>query len=84
MVDQPKDFVHERFRHLDAKLDKLLAGSEATNVRLASMERRFTGLEGSVVEVHERMDGVQKQLDGIGRRLDRIERRLELSDAPQS
>ena len=44
----------------------------------------MTALEGSVVEVHERMDGMQGQLDGIGRRLDRIERRLELSDTPHS
>jgi hypothetical protein len=82
MADDIKDFVHERFRYVDAKLDKLLASGEATNVRLTSMERRITALEGSVVEVHERMDGMQGQLDGIGRRLDRIERRLELSDAP--
>jgi hypothetical protein len=84
MPDDPKDFVHERFRYIDAKLDKLLASSETTNVRLTSMARRITALEGSIVEVHERMDGMQGQLDSIGRRLDRIERRLELSDVPHS
>ena len=84
MADDIKDFVHERFRNLDAKLDRILATSDTTTVRLASIERRITALEGSVVEVHERMDGMQGQLDGIGRRLDRIERRLELSDAPHS
>jgi predicted nucleic acid-binding Zn-ribbon protein len=84
MADDPKDFVHERFRHIDAKLDRILASNEATNVRLTAMERRITGLEGAIVEVHERMDGMQGRLDGIGRRLDRIERRLELSDTPQS
>ena len=83
-ADGSKDCVHERFRYIDAKLDKLLASSEATNVRLTSMERRMTALEGSVVEVPERMDGMQGQLDGIGRRLDRIERRLELSDTQHS
>jgi uncharacterized coiled-coil protein SlyX len=82
MADDSKDFVHERFRFMDAKLDRLLASSEATTVRLASIERRLTSLEGSVVEGHERMDGMQRQLDSFGRRLERIERRLELSDAP--
>jgi predicted nucleic acid-binding Zn-ribbon protein len=84
MTGDPRDFVHERFRHIDAKLDRILASNEATNVRLTSMERRLTALDGSIVEVHERMDGMQGQLDSIGRRLDRIERRLELSDAPQA
>jgi uncharacterized coiled-coil protein SlyX len=84
MADDTKDFVHERFRHIDAKLDRILASNEATNVRLASIERRMTSLEGTVVEVHERMDGMQNQLDSMGQRLDRIERRLELTDAPQT
>ena len=76
--------VHERFRHIDAMLDWILASNETTNVRLTSMERRISALEGSIVQVHERIDGVQKQLDSIGRRLERIERRLELIDAPHS
>jgi hypothetical protein len=38
-------FVRERFRHID----RILLGNEATIVRLASMESRLTGLEGSVV-----------------------------------
>ena len=89
MADDIRDFVHERFRHIEAKLDKILASTEATAVGL--IENRLTSNEGSVVhagasivQVHERMDGMQNQLDGIGRRLDRIKRRLELSDAPQS
>jgi hypothetical protein len=81
MADDIQDFAHERFRHLDAKLDRILASSEATTIRLASIERRLTSLEGSVVELHERVDGIQTQLDGFGRRLDRIEQHLELTDA---
>jgi hypothetical protein len=84
MAEDIKEFVHERFRNMDAKLDRVLAGNEATNVRLASIERRLTSLEGAVVEVLGRMDGTQGQLDRFGRRLDRIDRRLELSDAPRS
>jgi archaellum component FlaC len=77
-----KDFVHERFRRIDEKLDKVLAASETTIARLASIENRMTSLESSVVHVHERLDGVQKQLDHTGGRLDRIERRIDLADAP--
>jgi hypothetical protein len=60
MVDDIKDFVHERFRRVDDKLDRLLATGEATTQRLASIESRMTSLEASIVHVHERMDGVQK------------------------
>jgi hypothetical protein len=81
MVDDIKDFVHERFRRVDDKLDRLLAAGEATTLRLASIESRMTSLEASIVHVHERMDGVQKQLDQVGGRLDRIERRMDLVDS---
>ena len=30
----------------------------------------MTSLEGSVVHVHERLDGIQRQIDGVGARLD--------------
>jgi uncharacterized coiled-coil protein SlyX len=79
-----KDFVHERFNRLDAKLDHLLAASEATNMRLTSIESRITSLDASVVHVHERMDVMQRQLDHIGQRLSHIERRLDLTDAPRT
>jgi hypothetical protein len=35
-----RDFVHERFNRLDAKLDSILAAQETTNVQLASLETR--------------------------------------------
>jgi len=40
-----------------------------------------TSLDGSIVHVHERMDGIQQQIGNIADRLDRIERRLSLADA---
>ena len=42
----------------------------------------MTSLEGAVVHVHERLDGMQGQLRNVGQRLERIERRLELTDGP--
>ena len=84
MADDIKDFVHERFRRIDEKLDRILTAGEATTVRLASIESRMTSLEASIVHVHERMDGMQKQLDHVGGRLDRIERRIDLVDSPST
>jgi archaellum component FlaC len=81
MLDDIKDFVQERFRRVDVKLDRLVATGEATTLRLASIESRMTSLEASIVHVHERMDGVQNQLDQVGGRLDRIERRIDLVDS---
>ena len=81
MVDDIKDFVHERFWRVDDKLNRLLAAGEATTLRLASIESRMTSLEASIVHVHERMDGVQKQLHQVGGPLDRIERRIDLVDS---
>jgi len=77
-----RDFVHERFNRLDAKLDRILTAQETTNQRLSSLETRVTGVEASVVHVQERLDGIQGQLDSMGKRLDRIERRLELVETP--
>ena len=79
-----KGFVHERFRRVDEKLDRILAAGEATTVRLASIESRVTSREASIAHVHERKDGVQKQLDNVGGRLDRIERRIDLVDSPST
>ena len=76
------DFVHERFSRLDAKVDRLLAVQETTNVRLASLETRITGVEAAVVHVQERLDGIQAQMDNVTRRLERIERRLDLTNTP--
>src|SRR5262249_52952120 len=80
--DNIRDFVHERFNRLDAKLDRILAAQDTTNQRLSSLETRVTSLEASIVHVQERMDGIQRQLDNVGQRLGHIERRLELTDAP--
>ena len=77
-----RDFIHERFTHLDQKLDGTISEIGEVKTPLTSLEARMTSLEASVVHVHERMDGLQRQLDNIGGRLDRLERRLELADAP--
>jgi hypothetical protein len=65
-----RDFVHERFSRLDAKLDLIPRAQETTNRRLSSLEARVTGVEASVVHVQERLDGIQAQLDEMGSRLD--------------
>lgn len=75
-----REFVHERFRATDAKLDRLLFELQTITRRLTSLESRFTSLDHSVAHVHERIDVSQQQLDGIGHKLDRIERRLNLTD----
>jgi hypothetical protein len=68
VADDIKDFVQQHFRHLDAKLDRILASRETA--ALPSIESLLTGAErsvirseASIVQVHERMDGMQRQLD---------------------
>jgi chromosome segregation ATPase len=75
-----REFVHERFRAADAKLDRALSDLQTITRRLASLESRFTSLDHSIAHIHERIDVSQQQLDGIVRSLGRIERRLDLAD----
>lgn len=73
-----REFVHERFRKTDEKLDRLLAEMSTVGRRLTSIENRITSLDHSVAHVHERIDVMQKQLDDVGQRLSRIEKHADL------
>jgi hypothetical protein len=68
-----KEFVHERFRRTDEKLDRLIDYMVTMIERQASVERQTVGLREDVA----RLDG---RMDRIDRWLDRIEKRLDLHD----
>ena len=68
MADDLKEFVHERFRRTDEKLDKVLE---------VLVEMRTT--EVGMLQILAALDARQLRMEA---RLDRIERRLELADAP--
>ena len=82
MADEPDIHTTRYLRHLDAKLDLILAGQETSNRRPSSLETQVTGVEASIVHVQERLDGIQAQLDNAVKRLDRIERHLDLTSTP--
>lgn len=88
MADETKktesvaDFVHERFRRIDGKLDRILDAVETLTRRQGSIEARMTTLEQNqahgFAHLHERIDLMQGQLDKVNERLARIEKRLDL------
>jgi hypothetical protein len=59
MADDLREFVHERFRRSDEKLDRVIELLVAMAGRLSSIEARMTSLEASIVHVHERVDGAE-------------------------
>jgi|SRR5215813_3106822 len=63
-ADEPMDILGY-LRHLDAKLDRVISDIGDLRTRLSWLEVRVTSVEASVVQIHERVDGVQRQLDGI-------------------
>lgn len=67
MSDDLKEFVHERFRRTDEKLDKLMA---------VLVELRTT--QAGILQILAAIDNRDLRTD---QRLDRIEKRLDLADA---
>lgn len=72
-----EEFVHERYRRADAKLDRVLADLGDLKPRMAAVEVQLGYLTAAVGRTNERIDGVSV-------RLDHIERRLDLTDEVQS
>jgi uncharacterized membrane protein len=70
-----RDFVHERFRRTDEKLDRVLEMLGMIVQRLGSLETQGAQMRADLVRVEHRLDGFEA-------RLARIEKRLELQDAP--
>jgi hypothetical protein len=68
MANDLKEFVHERFRRTDEKLDKVLEV-------LVELRTTQTGML-QILSAHD------NRLLRIESRLDRIEKRLDLADAP--
>jgi hypothetical protein len=68
MADDLKEFVHERFRRTDEKLDKVLE---------VLVEMRTT--QAGMLQILSAHDNHLLRIEG---RLDRIEKRLDLVDAP--
>ncbi len=68
MADDLKEFVHERFRRTDEKLDKLFD---------VVAEMRTT--QAGMLQILAAIDARQLRMEA---RLDRIEKRLDLVDAP--
>lgn len=77
-----KEFIHERYRKTDAKLDDVLKTQREVLLRLGRLEQgqgRIRRDQGSDAET---VAHVQVQIDRMDERVDRIERRLGLIDDP--
>lgn len=70
-----REFIHERFRKTDEKLDCALDYMVTVIERLGSLEKQAAGLREDVARLDHRLDGFEK-------RLARIEKRLDLVEAP--
>ncbi|KAB2918481.1 MAG: hypothetical protein F9K29_07900 [Hyphomicrobiaceae bacterium] len=66
MADDLKEFVHERFRRTDEKLDRVIELLGDLRMRIGILEQQGASLSN--------------RIDRMESRLERIERRLDLSD----
>ena len=81
MADDLKEFVHERFRRTDEKLDKMIELLGGFTLRLASVERQVAGLRVDFAQLREDVVRIEHRIDSADARLERIERRLDLVNA---
>jgi septal ring factor EnvC (AmiA/AmiB activator) len=81
MVDDLKEFVHERFRRTDEKLDKVVELLAGFALRLGSVERQVAGLRVDFAQLREDLVRIERRIDSSDAKLERIEKRLDLVGA---
>jgi chromosome segregation ATPase len=81
MTDDLKEFVHERFRRSDAKLDRLIELMAEFSLRLGSLEQQVAALRTDFAHLREDFVRLERRLDSLDARVERIERRLDLVEA---
>lgn len=75
-----EEFIHERYRKADTKLDDVLRMQREMLLRLGRLEIGLGRLRRDQGGDAETIAHVQVELDRMGGRMDRIERRLQLAD----
>lgn len=68
-----REFIHERFRVVDTKLDRVIAD-------VSDLKQRMTAVEIQVGQLVTAGGRLNERLDRLDVRLDWIERRLDLVD----
>jgi septal ring factor EnvC (AmiA/AmiB activator) len=81
MADDIKEFVHERFRRTDGKLDQLIELCTGLAQRLGSVEQQLASLRTDFAHLREDVVRLEHRLDRIDSRVARIEIRLDLVEA---
>jgi chromosome segregation ATPase len=72
-----REFIHERFRRTDERLDRALADLGDLKQRVTAVEQQAVAVRRDIVTVEEAVARQGARLDRIDSRLDRIERRLD-------
>lgn len=75
-----REFIHERFRVVDTKLDRVIADVADLKHRMGAVESQMVSVRREIVNMDEAVIRLGLRFDGIEARLDRIERRLDLVD----
>ena len=78
MTDDLREFVHERFRRTDEKLDKVIELLTGFAHRMNFLEQQVTGLRVDFAHLREDFVRIEHRLDRTDARYDLIARRLEL------
>lgn len=79
-----EEFVHERYRKTDAKLDDVMKTQREGLVRLARIEEVMFKVRRDQADDAGAVVHVQHRMDRMDERIERIERRLDLADEVQS
>ena len=68
MSDELKEFIHERFRRADEKLDLVLAEVGEMKTRVGRIELSLGQMHMTLAEHSNRMDRIEARLDVIAKR----------------
>lgn len=71
-----REFIHERFRVVDTKLDRVIADVGDLKQRMTAVEAQIVATRRDIISVEEAVAHQSARLDLIETRLYRIERRL--------
>jgi hypothetical protein len=77
-----EEFIHERYRKTDAKLDDVVKTQREVLLRLGRLEQGQGRIRRDQGGDAETVAHVQVQLDRVDERVQRIEKRLDLIDDP--
>jgi archaellum component FlaC len=72
-TDDLKEFVHERFRRTDEKLDKVIDYLIGLRDRVGRVEVNTAQIQVTLAEHSSRMDRIESRLERIEKRLDLVE-----------